>query len=616
MLPMKAWPPSRRAPVALVALLLLLGASRGRCQDLRSLVRAVREKGTLPLEETGYGDALLELPAAKLHQRLEAIQEVAIRAAFSRPLSHRPVRAAPEEGGLPRALLTLPEKGEPWKGVRDYVRGRTQTRGARSFRKTLVWRRRARLAKLAIYLRTRRGLQLRDLSDADLASLREDETFRWLLHDVFEPVAVLLMERPSFGTGPASGAMPSLRLVPRKRLRSPELGEVEGFATAPDGRFLVDRIDSMLILEDQEPILIQDMLLDDTLGGVLGHETLHGLMGDLQPGGSAVGPSTSLVPHQVHAVTDRKMAFSEGFAEVFEGIFGEDREDLFEDGEPGSVERLFVGRQEALRRNRYVQAGYRKYHHTTPTGSIETGARMVASEGVVAGVLYRLFRHRVVGEAAAPLVFRALYLDQPQDFMDFLRALARHAPTPESRAAILRTFLHETRFATVSHQAWKAYQEARETTLAFKRTTSVEDPERPVRLQASRRARAAYEKLAGSLEARVLAGELPLDAVLGPELWCDGQASVGPPTKDGSRPRGVFRYDLNAIGPRQLRTMGLSEAGIAALLEHRWSQGFLEAIEPLASLLPPEDYEKIREARETYRREGSRTRAMNLPVLE
>jgi hypothetical protein len=578
----------------------------------RDLYKAFIERGFVALEADSHGPGYSRLPLDTLRGKLEEVRHQPLPLSFARPLSLRPRKVASEEGGMPQAFVTVPDTRQVWPGIRSYVAGKTSSHGSQTFGRALLWRRQARLRKLELFVEQELGKPLGEVSEEEFAPLRDNPTFSWIVNDVFEEMTIFLSDRGSFGSGPAAGPLPTLRLIPSDQLSGADLKDFEGYRTDASGRFLVRRGDSVLILEDQKPYSIQESLDEDTLGDVLGHEVFHGIMSDLMAAGSAVGQSSSIVPHRVHAVTDRKMAFAEGFAEVFEGFFGEDRADLFKNGAEGSAARMFLGRQEALRRNRYVQLGYRKYHHTRPTGELENGARMVASEGVVAGLLYKILRHRQMKDPGE-LVFRALYLEAPQDLMGFLKALANQAPSEKLRQTILRTFLRESRFATVSYEAWRLYQVARKATLAKKRAANKKLPEVGDLTEAARSAQATFQALAKDLEAQVLRGELPIDAALGPELWLDGYTFTG--ERENRSPKAVFRYDLNATGPNQLANMGLSPKGAEAVLHHRAAQGFVSEIQELKRYLSEKDFLQLQEWRKSFDKNLAGQSAAYMEVL-
>lgn len=480
-----------------------------------------------------------------------AVREVAGRPlalVCTRPVTTTFVPIAVEEDERPAGLVLEPVARPGDDPVLAYFTRPPRTPGQHDAVAALTEWRRARVLKFELCLERVLGKRLSALVDADVATLRADPTLLAILADIFEPVPLVRPAVP-FGSGPACGHIPSLHELPGRE---------------PGGAYRAARCDALIILEDakigDKTLALGDLIANDLLGDVIAHEACHGIMGDLMGKDSAVGGSTSFQGHDTPVVTDRRLAFSEGFAEAFEAWAGRDNPAVARDADPESFVNLLWARQEAVRRNRYVQAGYQRFRHTRATGELKSGAQLAASEGAVAGLIHTLVTHRK-NRAGWELVHRSLYLDRPADAVALVASMARRAPDEATRAALLRAFLWTTRFSTVSGEAIELYAAGAE----------------------------RFEEFVRPLEAEVLAGRLALDAALGPEIWLDGVTRSG-----------VWRYDLNAATDKQLATMGLSQEARDAVLARR-AQSAFRNLDELARLVPEADFQVLKAAQTAFR---------------
>jgi len=589
----------RLASAACLLGLLLPALAAAQADDeawFRQVLAAVQERDIEFVQESAAGRRLRELPFEEFSARVATVRGKPLPLLFARVLggATRPVEA--EEGGGVTGYLAAPATDPSWRDWRAYARGEVDSQGSEATTWALALRRDARIAKLGFYLERRTGKRLVELSDADVRPLREgDPEYGALAEDVFEPLTVVLARPDEFPrSGPAHAPIPMLTLLPAAAVPGSE--DVHGVAARPGGPLVARRTDSMLVLQDIAGVLsIDDRIRHDTIGDVLVHELFHGIHGDLTAGHPLARPSKSKVGHDAHIVSDRYLAFAEGWAEMSEAWSGE-ANPVFDNSAGDSPALPFLlGRQRPIRHNRYVQERFQKFVVTDSArrrARIKNGAQMVASEGVVASVLYQLVTHDKVPEALH-LAFRCLYEENPDTLPALVAGMAARASDERTRRSILLTYLHATRFATASVEARQAYQRADAAGLAFlaAKNQGTDAARIEAAAAAARAAEAAYEELADALAERVLAGELPLDAAVGPELWFEGLR------EDGGKP---FRFDVNTVLPHQLLDIGFSEVGALALVEARDRTGALVDIRALAEVLPAEDFGPLRELRQAH----------------
>ncbi len=632
----------RRNLMRTLAMLVLVGClttTGSGTLRAKSLAKSIRKRGLVMYEDTSFGRRYSSLPFEELLARIRDVRETPLELAFGRTILTKPdgtgiiggivtgllkikvammKEVAPEEGGMDQALVvdTSTEHLANYANWQAYIARRRHTNGTDDLATALLLRRKARILKFQLYVEGRTGKRIENVTDRDIenAGLREDPTYAWLANDIFEPVTILLKPKLQvqggknrMQTGPAFAPIPTLNLFESARLNTGE--SAEGFAVDPDtGRFIVKKTDSVVFIDDIGDIFsIDGSIADDTLGDVVGHELFHGIMYDLMgvdaPGGRK---SLSKMGHDAHVVSDRSMALSEGWAEFFEAWSGADNP-TFEVNHD-KVTRFLLGRQVPIRMNKYVQDKYEKFRTTRKTGRIKNGAQMIATEGLVAGILYKLLTHEDLPDAF-DLIMTVMYLDKPQDILELVSAMANRAGDERRRRAVLLTFLYETRFTTVSSEARHLYETYYQARLARLRAMNEgEDDETIQRLEREyEEARENYTSFARQLAERVLAGELPLDANIGPELWMDRQYIF---SKKGKTYTQMIRLDLNTATAGQLAVFfGLTEEGAKRIVSARDAKGFFTSVEEISHIahgVPAGDVRILLEARRAFLSSGGR----------
>jgi hypothetical protein len=479
-----------------------------------------------------------------------------------------------EEDGDSAALITRPvSPGSKYDRWAAYISGTDGTAGGRAFQNSLTLRRYARIVKLESFCQSEAGLSLYSLNETVFEHIKDSKMFQWLVNDIFEPVTLVLepqlrvkMGRDLISTGPASFRHTVLNIT--SDISNPS-------AVAMDaGRAVVSRTDSCIFVGDIDGIVSVDEAIDqDSLGDILGHECFHGIMFDMM-GAKTPGKKFSLSKsgHDAHVVSDFSLALSEGWAELYEAWSGKDNPafDKTED-----MTRFIVGRQSAVRNNKYIQSGYHKYNNTKSTGLIKNGSQLISNEGFVAAILYRIIKHDDI-EDGFGLAVRAMYLKSPSNLCELITAMAELAPDKRTSDIILKVFLFGSKFATVSSEARSLYQDYYQARLSYlhgknSKLSAKEIEELQVSFNSANNAYIGFVK---SLLPSLLSGELAIDSAVGPELWMDLK----------SERLLAMRININTATLVDFVTIGLTEEGALEVLSIRNSLGAITSIEDLRTV--------------------------------
>jgi len=243
------------------------------------------------------------------------------------------------------------------------------------------------------------------------------------------------------------------------------------------------------------------------------------------------------------------------------------------------------------------------------TDRVMTGQQMMASEGVVSTLFYRIVNSRELGEKYRPAEFYrpfcpsgAADIDPERDFSpyenvnlkliavmrDRLRARltewersgmwgpvmpelirAYGEVYPEEKREIYRLFLYTTRFATVSNSLRKLFGR-------FNRAGRIGDrnESKAIASRLQTEGKETFEK--------ILAGELPLGDNIGPEIWLlNSQFKIARAVWSGKRDTSLA-INLNTAGPVELMTIpGVTPDVARALTDWRDSNGFFRSLEDI-----------------------------------
>jgi DNA uptake protein ComE-like DNA-binding protein len=590
-----------------VALVLILSLAVLNPAISANLAKELGKREVVMWEHTDLGMGLKDISFIELKSKISDVVDTPCELVFGRTVLSNPtsgllgvitgalgVRVAmqkdidAEEGGMEQAFFTHPVDESEWKTWIDYLNDKNSTEGGTDLKTALLLRRKARVLKFQFWLKDATGKDFTSVTEDDVNRVKEDLHYRWLANDIFEPVTIILkpelakvLFKNKVDTGPAFGPIPTLNLISKDEVQG-DYKSVDGCIVDKKGRFIVRRTDSVVLLSDIKGMfLIDDSIERDSLGDVIGHELFHGIMSDLMgvdaPGGAK---SKSQMGHDAQIISDNSMAVSEGWAEFFEAWSGEDNAAFNNRGGQSKVTRFLLGRQVPIRRGLYTQADFEKYRSTKKTGCIKNGSQMEATEGLVAGILYKILSHEDIDDPFA-IILEAMYRHHPQTQSELVQAMIDCSPDDKTRRIITLTFLHETKFATVSAEAHRLYQVMYTAKLNFVRqkNNGVTDEEAEDLRTAYSAARSEYKEFITPLERDVLSGALALNANVGPEIWMDGSLKV---VRDGKEQSISYRINLNTVTLSLLeRIMGSADVA-AKIIEARDALGFVNSVSDLS----------------------------------
>jgi hypothetical protein len=398
---------------------------------------------------------------------------------------------------------------------------------------------------------------------------------------------------------------------------------------ADGGERQLPRLNYVDLVVDRERLATGEL---DIFAHELGHAMMNTLWPRLGEGGeSRVSPKM----HLSMGVTDGFTAIFEGFGIHFERQT-HDRVALYRDRFAAKLRRADNAatwwhstidgelRQNAVVQNRYVFARLLPQGvdlasltpeqrlllaHATPIFDptrLRNARQMLASEGVVATLFDRLSASRELAEswrepafyrrflAVAPpelapaevfTPYENVYLKQfwiwsrlNAEVDDGARPLlVRYLETwlaefPADREPLLRLALGTTVGRTVDRELGERF-------LAMTRAGLLGD------YAAYGAARAAYAERFEATLARLVAGELRLDAEVGPELWVEAPGVTIRRALWSPEPRSPLRFDLNAADEVELATLpGVDAAKAAALVAAREARGSFRSLGEMRSL--------------------------------
>lgn len=282
--------------------------------------------------------------------------------------------------------------------------------------------------------------------------------------------------------------------------------------------------------------------------------------------------------HTCTAITDRFMAFAEGFAEHLEIVTGDmlgtAYDEVYDHGYDDSAwlcNRDSALRTYAVKNNRFLYhtaipypeefENYQKLHMAHIASSaftpekLKNGLQAVSSEGLIASFFYRMYRGKTIMNApASPRVYESfgvkfegldnltnLYIKilyaltkidlcKPSLFTDFVAAYS--ALYPNESDEVLQTFLMVTNYVTVDSEAQAVFGEL----YREGRAGNIDN------------VRAAYKKAQSykdTQSTRLYEGDLALDSAIYTSVWAKGDKEICPvPWVPGRMER--LKFDVNA----------------------------------------------------------------------
>lgn len=198
---------------------------------------------------------------------------------------------------------------------------------------------------------------------------------------------------------------------------------------------------------------VADAIKNDTFDFVVAHENAHGIMFDMYGPAITKIDKKSNLGHDGPVVSDRGLAFIEGWAEAFEALYGPTNPLMKlkeSEREQYRISEFLFTRQDPVRRDRYIWQNYKGQK----TGVLKNGAQILSTEGAIAGIFYDILTSKAIKDPFGKAI-SVMCLHQPLDFAQFVKAWVKEFS--EDKQVLYRIFLEGTNYATVSNEARKLY---------------------------------------------------------------------------------------------------------------------------------------------------------------
>jgi len=232
----------------------------------------------------------------------------------------------------------------------------------------------------------------------------------------------------------------------------PACGQIPLFLSMKDGSLFF--FNTVMIIEDiPNAFSIVDAIKNDTFDLVVAHENAHGIMYDMYGSQMQVVKKVSNVGHDGPVISDRGLAFIEGWAEAFEALYGPTNPLLKlkeEEREKYRISEFLFTRQDPVRRDRYIWQAYKG----KKTGLLKNGLQIISTEGVVAGQFYDIMTSKALKDPFIKSI-AVMYNHRPKDYIEFLKGWVQD--NPQDKQTLYRIFLEETKYVTVSNEARALY---------------------------------------------------------------------------------------------------------------------------------------------------------------
>jgi DNA uptake protein ComE-like DNA-binding protein len=382
---------------------------------------------------------------------------------------------------------------------------------------------------------------------------------------------------------------------------------------------------------------VQSGNLEEIFSHELGHQILAELVGKLP-----AGPARNM--HESMTITDEPTAFDEGFAEHFQPLVRDATanprlREITKGIIPSDLDQFWLSRvdqqlrTDGVKRNLFIHRKalpaaaldpgtdiYRLYRDDETStaflnGELRNGQQMMASEGVIATLFYRIVNEPSLREHYREATFYTPFLGSgvsddklrqaisPYENVNLkiffaMRRAAKDiasgkppmialvdnyaAAFPDEASAIYKVFLETTRGATTSQELASAFERAaadgnRGDIGAFRSSSP-----------------SAFALLKSTVE-RVARKELALDANLGPQLWllnADFQIASAVWSSERTLP---LTLNLNTASEIDLMTIpGVDLAMARKIISARNAHGFFSSIDDLQTIAAPQLLERFR----------------------
>ena len=403
------------------------------------------------------------------------------------------------------------------------------------------------------------------------------------------------------------------------------------------------------LVVDQESV--EDGSLEEIFSHELGHQILGELVGKLPPG-------SSRNMHQSMTITDDPTAFDEGYAEHFQTLVRDATANpnlrrLTKGATSTDLDLLWISRLDQQLRTDGVKRNLFIHRKALPAAALDPGAdryrlyldsqtstaflddelhngqQMMASEGVIATLFYRIVNETALRDHYRDLAFYGPFLGadvsadrlhqaiSPYENVNLklfvamrraAKAIASGVPPmiavvnsyaadfPDEAPAIYRVFLETTRGATASQELAEAFERAAADGMrgdigAFRSNS-----------------RAAFSLLKSTID-HVARGELPVDANVGPQLWLvNADFKIAPAIWSSDRTL-PFTLNLNTATEVDLMMIpGVDLAVARKIVSARRARGFFHSLDDLNAVLAPPLVQKFRAMSEQMKTTSSTPR--------
>lgn len=308
---------------------------------------------------------------------------------------------------------------------------------------------------------------------------------------------------------------------------------------------------------------ISDRIKNDTLALGFAHENAHAIMNDMYIKSwseKLYGVSTS--GHDGPIVSDRHLAYTEGWAEAFEAIYGQMNPLLINESERekyGIAEFQFT-RQDPVRRNRYTWVN----HKGKKTGIMKNALQLISTEGAIASTFFDIMTARKISDPFLKST-TIMYKFKPADFVEFLKVWVREYP--EDKQVLYRIFLEESKYITMSNEARKLYYEYYQDNLKFKQGK--------ITKEAASVTRDKWLAFKEDLFKKAMDGAA-IDSNIGPDLWLAMKLQP----KDPAKPEIEENLNISTFEPvswviRLFENAGITEAELLEFIKAREATGVL-----------------------------------------
>lgn len=337
----------------------------------------------------------------------------------------------------------------------------------------------------------------------------------------------------------------------------PACGQIPAYLPLKDGKNFF--FSTLTIIEDiPGHFMVVDAIKNDTFDLVVAHENAHGIMFDMYGSQMGVVEKKSNMGHDGPVISDRGLAYIEGWAEAFEALYGPTNPLLKlkeEEREKYRISEFLFTRQDPVRRDRYIWQTTKK-----KTGILKNGLQIISTEGAVAGVFYDILTSRALKDPFVKSV-SVMYSYRPKDIIEFLKGWVKD--NPDDKRVLYRIFLEGTNYATVSNKARGLYHDYYQAKLKYVQKKLDE--------KAFYEIKNKWTAFKEELFATVMKQD-NIDANVGPDLWMNvGVIPGAPKAKD-------LHVNLSTITPdllARLQLAGLTDDDVIKMVQARESMGML-----------------------------------------